>query len=171
MKKKSTAYLAQAAVIAAVYAVLTYFLQPLSFSGGQLRLSEALTVLPVLTPAAVPALTIGCFISNLASPFGAVDIVLGTAATLIAAIFSRLTRNIRVKGFPILSAAFPVVFNALAVGTSIAVMNNGGFAWGVFAVNALSVAFSEAAVCFAMGLPLFRILDKTKIFSDKELLK
>ena len=169
MKKKSTAYLAQAAVIAAVYAMLTYILQPLSFAGGQLRISEALTILPVLTPAAVPALAIGCFISNIASPFGVIDMVLGTAATLIAAFLSRAVRNIRFKGFPFLSAVFPVIFNALAVGTSIAVMNSGGFAWGVFAMNALSVALSEAVVCFAAGLPLFRVLEKTKIFSDKEM--
>ncbi len=167
MKNKSTAYLTQAAVIAAVYTLLTYLLEPLSFAGGQLRISEVLTILPVLTPAAVPALAVGCFISNLASPFGVIDIVLGTAATLISAILSGLTKNIRFKGFPLLSAVFPVIFNALAVGTSIAVMNSGGFTWGIFTVNALSVALSEAVVCFAAGLPLFKILEKTKIFSDK----
>lgn len=164
MKKKSTAYVAQAAVIAAVYAVLTYLLQPISFSGGQLRISEALTILPVLTPAAVPALTLGCFISNLSSPFGAVDVALGTAATLISAILTRYTGNIKIKGYPVVSAVFPVIFNSLAVGTSVAVMNSGGFTLGVFAMNALTTALGEAIVCFVMGLPLYKVLEKTNIF-------
>lgn len=170
MKKKSTAFLAQAAVIAAIYAVLTVCLQPLSFGAGQFRLSEALTLLPVLTPAAVPGLAVGCFISNLASPFGIIDVILGTAATLAAALMSRLTRNIRIKNLPFLSAVFPVIFNALAVGTSIAVMNDGGFTLAVFAVNALSVAVGEAAVCFAAGLPVCRILEKTKIFDNEKMI-
>lgn len=164
MKKKSTAFIAQTAVIAAMYTVLTYFLQPISFSGGQLRISEALTILPALTPAAVPALTIGCFLSNLASPYGAVDVILGTAATLISAIFTRYTRNIKVKKLPVLSATFPVIFNALAVGTSIAVMSSGGFTLGIFAINALTTALGEAIVCFLMGLPLYKVLEKTNIF-------
>lgn len=168
MKKKTTLYLAQAAVIAAMYTALTYILQPISFSGSQLRVSEALTILPALTPAAVPALTIGCFLSNLASPFGAIDIVLGTAATFLAAICSHFTRNVKIKGLPVLSAFFPVLFNAIFVGLSIAIMNEGGFTWGFFAITALSVALGEAIVCFAMGLPLYKIIEKTKIFSDKD---
>lgn len=164
MRKRSTAYISQAAVISAIYAVLTYCLQPISFSGSQLRLSEVFTILPVLTPAAIPALAIGCFISNLASPFGAVDIILGTAATLVAAILTRCTRNIKIKGIPVLSAVFPVIFNALAVGTAIAIMNSGGFTWGVFTVNALTTALGEAIVCFAFGLPLYKVLEKTNIF-------
>ena len=166
MKKKSTAYITQAAVIAAMYAVLTYFLQPVSFSGGQLRVSEALTLLPVLTPAAIPALAVGCFISNLASPLGVIDIISGTAATLLAAILTRAARNIRIKKLPVLSAVFPVVLNGISVGLSIAIVNSGGFTPAIFAVNALSVAAGEAAVCFIMGLPFCRLLEKTKIFTD-----
>ncbi len=168
MKKTSTAYVAQAAVIAAFYAVLTLFLQPLSFSGSQLRVSEALTLLPVLTPAAVPGLAVGCLISNLASPYGVIDVVLGTLATLLAAIFTRMMRNVRIKNLPVLSAVFPVIFNAVAVGLSIAIMNQGGFTWGIFFINALTVALGEAIVCFVLGLPLCRVLEKTNIFRNKE---
>lgn len=167
MKKKSTAYLAQAAMIAAMYAVLTYCLQPLSFSGGQFRIAEALTLLPVLTPAAIPALAAGCFISNLASPFGVIDVILGTAATLAAAVLTRLTRNVRFRKLPVLSAVFPVVLNAVSVGFSVAVMNAGGFTLAVFAVNALSVALSESSVCFLLGIPLCRVLEKNNIFKSK----
>ena len=165
MKKKSTAYLTQAAIIAALYAVLTFFLQPLSFSGSQLRISEALTILPVITPAAVPALAVGCFISNLASPFGVLDLVLGTSATLVAAVLSRLTAHVRIKNLPVLSAAFPVVLNSISAGLVIAIMNGGGFTLAVFAASALSVAAGESIVCFLLGLPLCRMLEKSKIFT------
>ncbi|MCQ2479618.1 MAG: QueT transporter family protein [Clostridia bacterium] len=168
MKKTSTTYVAQAAVIAAFYAVLTLLLQPVSFAGSQLRVSEALTLLPVLTPAAVPGLAIGCLISNLASPYGVIDIVLGTLATLLAAVFTRRMRNVRIKNLPVFSAVFPVLFNAVAVGASIAIMNEGGFTLGIFAFNALTVALGESIVCFVLGLPLCRVLEKTKIFRNKE---
>ncbi len=165
MKKKSTAYLTQAAIIAALYAVMTFFLQPLSFSGGQLRISEALTILPVITPAAVPALAVGCFISNLASPFGVLDLVLGTSATLVAAVLSRLTAHIRIKNLPVFSAVFPVILNSISAGLVITIMNGGGFTLAAFAASALSVAAGESIVCFLLGLPLCRVLEKSKIFT------
>ena len=165
MKKKSTTYLTQAAIIAAIYAVLTYCLQPLSFSGSQLRISEALTILPVLTPAAVSGLAVGCFISNLASPFGIFDLILGTASTLIAALLSRLAAHIRVKNLPVLSAFFPVVLNSVSAGFTIAIMNGGGFTFAAFAASALSVAAGESIVCFLLGLTLCRVLEKSKIFT------
>ncbi len=164
-KKLSTAYLVQAAFIAAVYATLTYFLEPISFSGSQFRVSEALTLLPVLTPAAVPGLCIGCIIANLSSPYGIVDIICGSAATLSAAICTRLVRNLRIKNMPVLSAVFPVLFNAVIVGAEISALATGGFTWTLFAVSAASVGFGEAVICFILGIPLARALEKTKIFS------
>ena len=78
-------FLAQGAVIAALYAVLTYLAAAMNLAYGpvQFRFSEALTVLPVFTPAAIPGLALGCFLSNLASPLGIVDWVFGTAATCL----------------------------------------------------------------------------------------
>lgn len=163
-KKTSTAYLVQAAFIAAVYAALTYFLEPISFSGSQLRVAEALTILPVLTPAVVPGLTIGCILANLSSPYGIVDIICGSAATLLAALCTRKTRNIRFKNLPIFSAVFPVLFNALIVGAEISALSTGGFTWSVFGATAVSVALGECIVCFALGIPLTTALEKTKIF-------
>ena len=163
-KKNSTIYLVQAAFIAAVYIALTYFLKPISFSGSQLRVAEALTILPVLTPAAVPGLTIGCIISNLSSPYGVVDIICGSAATLLAAICSRATRNVTVKGVPVLSAVFPVIFNAVIIGAEISALNTGGFTWPVFGAMAVSVGFGQLLACFVLGLPLCAALKKTKVF-------
>ena len=98
MNKKTSKvrFLALSAVIAALYAVLTYAAAAmnLAFGAVQFRFSEALTVLPAFTPAAIPGLAVGCLISNLASPLGVVDWVFGTLATLLAGIFSYLVRNL-----------------------------------------------------------------------------
>lgn len=67
--KKGTVYTVQAALIAAIYAALTYAVAPLSFGATQFRISEALTVLPVFTPAAIPGLAVGCIIANIGSPY------------------------------------------------------------------------------------------------------
>lgn len=164
-KNKGTIYLVQGALIAAVYAALTYFIQPLSFGANQFRVSEALTILPVLTPAAIPGLTIGCLLANLSSPYGIVDIICGTAATLLAAICTRLTRNIMIKRIPVLSPLFPVIFNALIVGAEISYFLPEGFTWAGYAASALSVGFGEIVVCYVLGLPLYAALNKTRVFS------
>ncbi len=164
-KKFSTVYLVQAAFIAAVYVALTYFLKPISFSGAQLRVAEALTILPVLTPAAIPGLTIGCIISNLSSPYGMADIICGSVATLLAAICTRITRNITFKNVPVLSAAFPVIFNMVIIGAEISALSTDGFTWPVFAATAASVGLGQSIACFALGLPLCAALKKTKIFN------
>ena len=163
-KKTSTVYLVQAAFIAAVYVALTHFLEPIPFSGTQLRVAEALTLLPVLTPAAVPGLTIGCILANLSSPYGVVDIICGSVATLLAALCTWKMRNIRLKSVPILPALFPVIFNAVIVGAEISALGTGGFTWPVFGATAASVALGECVACFGLGLPLCAALQKTKIF-------
>ena len=99
-------------------------------------ITEALTVLAAFTPAAIPGLTIGCFLGNLGSPYGMVDILCGTAATLFAAVFSYLTRKIRLKGVPLVSLFFPVLFNALIVGAELAVFLPEGFTLYGYLVNA-----------------------------------
>lgn len=117
--KKGTVYTVQAALIAAIYAALTYAVAPLSFGATQFRISEALTVLPVFTPAAIPGLAIGCIIANIGSPYGPIDILLGTVATVLAALATRLTRNIKIKNIPLLSFIFPTVFNGIIIGAEI----------------------------------------------------
>ncbi len=164
-KKTSTVYLVQAAFIAAVYVALTYFLKPISFSGSQLRVAEALTILPVLTPAAVPGLTIGCVLANLSSPYGVVDIICGSLATLLAALCSRKLRDVRFRKLPILSAVFPVIFNAVIVGAEISFLSTDDFSWSVFITMAGSVALGQSLACFVLGLPLCAALEKTKIFN------
>ena len=87
-KNLTTKKVVIAAMIAAIYAVLTIVLAPISYGPIQVRLSEALTVLPALTPRGIPGVFVGCIVANIISPYGLVDLVLGSLATLIAAIAS-----------------------------------------------------------------------------------
>lgn len=170
MKNTKTAVrsMTEAAVIAALYTVLTLCLAPLSFGPVQLRLSEALTVLPILTPSAVLGLTIGCLISNiLGMSMGAtlpVDIIFGTAATLLSAVVTRLLRGkMTVKGTPVLSMLSPVVFNALIVGFELTLF----FGAGSFPYCALAVGIGELVVVGIAGTLLLIALRKTKLFENR----
>jgi len=164
-------YLVQGAMIAALYAVLTMLAASLGWAYGpvQFRFSEALTILPVFTPAAIPGLAIGCFLSNLGSPLGIVDWVFGTLATLLAAIFTYQLRKIRVKNIPFLAPLPPIICNAVIVGIEIACCTPAGvFSWQVFSLvgflsAALSVGAGELVVCYALGLPLAIALQKTGV--------
>lgn len=165
-----TRSLAQGAVICALYTVLTYAAASLNLAYGpvQFRFSEALTVLPAFTPAAVPGLALGCFLSNLLSPLGVVDWVFGTCATLLAALGTRMLSGIRVRGVPVLAPLPPVVLNALIVGLEVSCLSEAGaFSWGnfspaAFGAGALSVGLGELAVCTVLGYPLMIALVKTQ---------
>ncbi|MGI6070477.1 MAG: QueT transporter family protein [Blautia sp.] len=93
MKNKNALYLVQGAAIAAIYVVLTVLFAPLSFGNIQIRFSEALTVLPFFTPAAVPGLFVGCLIANILGGAIPADIICGSMATLIGAVFTYQLRN------------------------------------------------------------------------------
>ncbi|MBR2957144.1 MAG: QueT transporter family protein [Clostridia bacterium] len=162
-RKKASVYITQAAVIAALYAALTYLASVFGIAYGnvQFRFSEALTVLAVFTPAAVPGLTIGCFIGNLGSPFGIMDIILGTLATFLAAYFTYVTRKVGGKFGYILAPVFSTLFNAVIIGIEIAVFLPEGLTWAGFAISALQVGAGELAVCCVLGIPLRIIIEKT----------
>lgn len=165
--QKSTRYLVHAAVIAALYAVLTH-MQNLLLPGSatwaiQMRLSEALCVLAFFTPAAIPGLSLGCLVFNLT--FAAalpLDFVIGTAATALAAGGMWLSRNWTVKGYPLAGMLLPALSNALLVGWELAVYIGGGF-W----LNAVYVAIGEAAVLLSAGSVLYSVLKKRGL--DKRL--
>lgn len=157
---KSTRYLTQAAIIAALYAVLTH-LQNLLLPGSttwaiQMRLSEALCVLALFTPAAVPGLTLGCLIFNITYTAALpLDFVLGSAATLLAAEGMWLTRKVTVHGYPLLAMLMPAIANAILVGWELTVYIGGGFG-----LNALYVALGEIAVLLVPGTILYYALKK-----------
>lgn len=154
-------------MIAAIYAAATYLSAVFGIAYGniQFRFSEALTILSVFTPAAVPGLTIGCILGNITSPFGVWDIIFGSLATLLAAISARALRNIKIKGFPFFSLLMPVVFNALIVGAELTFLLPAQTpSLALFAISALEVGAGELAVCLAGGIPLFYGIRKTNIF-------
>lgn len=165
MNKKKTVFVVQSAVIAALYAGLTYTASMLNLAYGsiQFRFSEALTILAAISPAAIPGLTVGCFLGNITSPYGIIDIICGTLATLIAAILSYKTRNIRFKDLPLLSAFFPVISNAVIVGIEITVFMPEGFKLQAFLINALQIAIGQLVMCYGLGLPLYKVIKKTKL--------
>ena len=136
-------------IIAALYAGLTILLQAFSFGAIQVRVSEAMTLLPLLTPAAIPGLAVGCLIANLICSTWQ-DWVFGTLATLIAAI---LTRKLRKNIY--LAAAMPVLANALIIGPMLYWMFGGSWL-----LNILTVGFGEAVACYALGIPLIKSLEK-----------
>jgi len=159
MKNRSR-NLAHAALIAALYAVLTH-LQNLLLPGSatwaiQCRLSEALCVLALYTPAAVPGLGIGCLLFNLT--FAAalpLDFFLGTAATVCAAAAMGALRHIRVKNYPLAAMLMPALFNGLLVGWELTVYIGGGFL-----LNAFYVALGELIVLLTLGTVLLRVFEK-----------
>lgn len=158
-----TQHMVQGAVIAAIYTVLTLLAAAVNLAYGpvQFRFSEALTILPVFTPAAVPGLALGCLLSNIWSGYGAADMVFGTLATLLAAVATRMVRNIRIKNIPYLAPFPPVLINAVIVGLEIAILSPGGFVWATFWSIALSVGAGELVVCYVLGLPLAAALERT----------
>lgn len=149
-----------AAVIAAVYAVLTLSLPISQYGPLQIRFSEALTVLPFFFPAAVPGLFVGCLIANLLSPYGLVDIICGSAATLIAAIWTSRMRRRALAPLP------PVLCNGVIIGAMLSWYEAGfGPAFpALFAVNGLSVAVGELIACYLLGSLLLRALPNIPFF-------
>ncbi|MBR6293616.1 MAG: QueT transporter family protein [Lachnospiraceae bacterium] len=93
MNNKSLRYLTTAAMIAALYAVLCILLAPISYAAIQVRIAEALTILPAFTPAAIPGLTVGCLLANILGGCPIMDIIFGTLATLIGAVGTYLLRS------------------------------------------------------------------------------
>jgi uncharacterized membrane protein len=163
--KERINYITTAAIIAAIYAALTYFgaFFGLSYGPIQIRFSEALTALPIFTPAAIPGLTVGCFLANIGS-FNLLDMVFGTLATLIAAILTYYLRNITFKNLPLLALFPPVIINALIIGAEIAYFFlPGGPSFYGFIISALEVGCGQLIACYGLGLPLYLTLKTKKI--------
>lgn len=163
MQKFRTKDLTLAAMVAALYAVMGYFgsVFGLTFGPVQFRFAEALTVLPFLFPSTVPGLFVGCLIVNLLSPYGPLDIVVGSAATLIAAVWTSRLKNRWLAPLP------PVICNTVLVGFTIGWAEAGGFTAALPAawlLNGLSVGVGELGVCYVLGMLLLEVLPKIAYF-------
>ena len=142
-----------AAVIAALYAALTVVFAPISYGAVQFRIAEALTLLPVLLPQAIPGLAVGCLVSNLIGGYGIWDVVFGTLATLIAALLTYgLRKNIWLAAVP------PVLVNAVAIGLLL------HFVLKLPLIPTMAtVGLGQLVVVFALGVPLIIALKKIPI--------
>lgn len=149
-KKISTAQLIYISVIAALYVVLAAVFAPMSFGAVQVRIAEILTLLPIMTPLAIPGVTIGCFISNIIFGASVLDIILGTLATLIAAVLTYVFRsNKYIAAFP------PVIVNAFIV-AYILMVSAGAPYW----LTVFTVGVGQAIACYAIGIPFITLLAK-----------
>ena len=151
---KTIRSIARTAVIAALYALLTMLLAPISYGEIQFRVSEALCILPLFFPESIVGLTIGCLIANIIGN-GVFDIVLGTLATLLAAIITylvgRFIKNTAIKLF--LGELSPCVFNGFII--PVVLILSGVVEKEAYFVSAAFVFLGEAVVIGILGTPFY----------------
>ncbi|MGI6307434.1 MAG: QueT transporter family protein [Dethiobacteria bacterium] len=139
--------IARIGAIAGLYVTFTFLLSGISFGPLQVRVSEALTLLPVLYPEAIPALFLGCFLANLLGPFGAVDIIFGSLTTLLAALITYRFRH------SVIAYLSPIICNAFGVSL---------YLYAFFRVpywpTVLTIGLGESVAVLALGLPLLHLL-------------
>ncbi len=174
MEKIKTKRIALIAIIAAMYAALTYaqtLIAPTSTTAAvQFRVSEALNVLALFTPYAIPGLTIGCVISNLASIGQGLplDMIFGSLATLGATSCIWLLRNVKLKGYPMASMLMPAIWNGVIVGWEIeCFFVEGKFHFSSFLLQGGLVALGELGVMLVLGTILYYTIIKRHL--DKKI--
>ena len=153
---KKIKFITQSAMIAALYVVLTYVFAPFSFGPVQVRLAEALTVLPVFTPAAIPGLFIGCILGNIVGGAIVWDIVFGSVATLIGAVLTYLLR----KKISYLAVLPPILSNTLII--PFILYYAYGFTESSVPFMMLTVGAGEVLSCGVLGVLLYFALRKVK---------
>lgn len=155
MKNKNVAFMTQAAMIAAIYVVLTYVFAPFSFGEVQIRIAEALTILPVFTPAAIPGLFVGCIVGNILGGAILPDIIFGSIATLIGTFFTYQLRNKN----RFLAPLPPIIANTVIVPFVLR------YGYGValpIPFMMLTVGVGEVVGCGVLGLVLYTALNRYK---------
>ena len=172
MKNLSVRRLVRCAVIAAVYVVVCLVLAPFSYGAVQVRVAEALCLLPVFGAEYIVGVTLGCFLANLLGST-VVDVVFGTLATLLACLVTYKLRDIRVKGLAIPASLPPVVFNMIIVGAfEITFFFSDGAPTAMLAVfNAVTVGIGELISCTILGVALVKLIESNaglnKIFTER----
>ena len=154
MRSKKVLFITQSALIAALYVVLTYFVSACNLASGaiQVRISEALTILPFFTPAAIPGLFLGCLISNILTGCMPLDVVFGSLATLIGAVGTyALRRHKWLAPLP------PIVANTIIVPFILAYVY---MAEGSISFFMLTVGIGEVISCYILGSMLRNVLER-----------
>ena len=171
-KKSLTKRLCRAGVIAALYVALTYAFMPFAFGPLQVRPAEALCLLPLFFPEAVPALFVGCALSNIASPYAVFDIPIGASATLLASLGTFGVGKVFQKDWLkiTLGGLFPVLVNAFAIPLVIVFLCGGGEGYSSVTIAYFtyvgSIFLTQAVWVYALGTPLYiavkRVLQRGK---------
>lgn len=151
MENKSARYITRAGVIAAIYVVLTVILGEKSFGPIQVRISEALTILPFVDTAAIPGVFVGCFLANLFGGLGFVDVVFGSLTTLAAAYLTSKMPNRMMAVLP------PVLLNAFIVSIWVSRINN----WP-YGLTALTIGLGEFFAVAGLGTLILILIERVK---------
>lgn len=178
--KARTAILVRIGIIAALYTVLTLITIPIAFGPIQVRISEALTLLPLVMPEAIPALFLGCILSNIISAYGVFDIVFGSLATLLAGFLTfligrvfrfykknEITLENKKKAYTTMFFRYflgglpPVLINAIVIPLIIYFVSTPEGYW----INFASILATQAIWVYALGIPMILVLEKR--FGDK----
>lgn len=165
MKRSKVQALCTCAMIAALYTAVSLVFSMSSFGAIQLRAAEALTILPAFSPLGIWGISAGCLLTNIMGAgmglTAAVDILFGTAATLIAALLSYALRGVRWRGLPVLSTLPPVLVNGLVIGLELTFLEAGGFQWRMFFLNFTGVSLGQVIPCCILGPLLYYVLKRT----------
>ena len=168
-QNSSVRKLVRCGVVAAIYVVLCLALQPLSYGAVQVRVAEALCLLPVFGTEYILGVVLGCFLANLLGST-IVDVIFGTLATLLACLVTYRLRNIRFKGLALAASLPPVLFNAVIIGIEIAVMfpdpSSSAPIWLACITNGISVGIGELISCTVLGVLLVKIIESNTALSQ-----
>ncbi len=165
----STKRLCRAGIIAALYVVLTYAFMPFAFGPFQLRPAEALCLLPLFFPEAIPALCVGCALSNLASPYLLYDMVIGSLTSLVAAFGSYLVGRFFKKDLAkiLLGGLFPVLLNAIVIPLVIVFLCGGSEGYESAGVAYLfyfsSFLLTQSVWVYGLGTPLYFLMKRANL--------
>ncbi len=156
MKGRSARDIAYAGTIAAVYVALTVVLAPISYGIYQVRVAEALTVLPFFYPPAIIALTVGCFVANIFGGQGLQDIIFGSSFTLLAGLMTMSASLLKSKKLGMVLAPLPpVVVNAFGVALYLSPITGFNYLYTV-----QWIGIGQLIACYGLGLPLLYIISR-----------
>jgi len=149
----SPKYLVRIALIAAIYVTINIIFAPISYGPVQVRIAEALAVLPFIDPAAIVGLFLGCILANIWGGLGVVDVLGGSLCTLIAAILTYRMKK------PIFAPLPPVLVNAIGVSLYLHLLFELPY-W----LTLIYIGFGQIIACYLIGYPLLLVLLRRKIW-------
>lgn len=169
MTNNRVRFITTTAMIAAVYTAMALALPILSFSQIQIRFAEILCLLPLLSKRSIYGLVLGCFITNLLGAMmginilGYLDAIVGTSATLFAALLTYQFRNVKWFGLPVLSSLMPVLMNGIIIGAELAFVFMPETLLLGWAINGLYVAAGEFIAVTVIGLTVYKMLENRNL--------